>query len=133
MNNDQIQLAFERCGKALTALEGVLGEPMLPNRVVTDATIQRFEFTVELFWKLLKKLVMAKGTEVVFPKDVLRAAYAGHLIDDENAWIDMLDDRNMTSHTYNEELADEIYERIKVYCPVLRKTFEKLKKQFDVV
>lgn len=69
-----------------------------------------------------------KGVEARFPKDVLSEAYLGKLIDDEKSWIDMLRDINLTSHTYDENLADQIYENIKRYAPVLRQEFDKLKK-----
>lgn len=125
--NDQIKKSFDRLEKAIAALKVMVIKPMESDRSNIDATIQRFEFTVELYWKLLKRLLEAKGVIVQYPKDVLREAYAGGLIDDEAIWLNMLKDRNLSSHTYNEELADEIYGHIKQYFPIFQKTFEKLK------
>lgn len=126
MSIQKIEDAFQKVSKALTALETILKKPIDKDRANIDASIQRFEFTVELFWKLLKRLLEAKGVEVVFPKDVLRKAYQGKLIDNEKIWLAMLQDRNLTFHTYNEQLADEIYQHIQTYYPVLQKTYDTL-------
>ena len=80
-------------------------------RILRDGVIQRFEFTFELAWKSLKDYMVDQGSgvsELNFPKNVLRAAYAGELISDEDAWLHMLDARNITSHVYDEKTAEEI-------------------------
>lgn len=127
MKNIKIELAFSKLEKALLALENIAFKPMQDDRVNVDATIQRFEFTIELFWKLLKAILESKGVEAQYPKDVLSEAYKGHLINDEFAWLSMLKDRNLTSHTYDAKLADEIYVRIQSYVPLFRSTLDKLK------
>lgn len=126
-----LQEAFQKAEKALHALEVIVVKPMDADRSNIDATIQRFEFTIELFWKLLKKLLLAKGVSAQYPRDVLKEAYAGNLIDDEEIWLSMLNDRNQTSHTYDEALANQIYERIKTYVPVFKKTLLNLKQKFS--
>jgi nucleotidyltransferase substrate binding protein (TIGR01987 family) len=128
--NDAITNALAKAGKALGSLELMAAEPMQANRGNIDATIQRFEYTIELFWKLLKRVLQSLGREVVYPKDILREAYAGKLIGDEDIWLQMLQDRNLTSHTYNEELADSIYQNIKGYLPTLRTTYGELHHRF---
>lgn len=131
MINEKIKLASEKLSKALIALEKVVENPMDPDKNNRDATIKRFEFTFELFWKLLKTLLEKKGLELRFPADIFKEAYMGHLIDEEKTWLAMLKDRNLTSHTYDEKLADEIYLRIKQYTPIFRKSFSKLKTMKD--
>lgn len=128
MSLKQLKESFEKTENALNALKIMIDKPMQEDRSNIDAAIQRFEFTIELFWKLLKRILAEKGVEVTYPKDVLRQAYAGKLIDDETLWLDMLRDRNLTSHTYNQDLADEIYANIKTYYPIIKKTFDCLKK-----
>lgn len=91
--------AFEKLGKTLDALELMVNKPMQEDRSNIDACIQRFEFVTELFWKALKRILEARGREVFYPKDVIQEAYRGHLIDDEDLWLQMLKDRNQTSHT----------------------------------
>lgn len=130
MTNDKIESRLIKVSKALIALEEIAFIPVTKDRAYIDATIQRYEFTIELFWKFLKAILESKGVEVQYPKDVLKESYQGQLIDDEAIWLSMLNDRNLTSHTYDEALADQIYGRIQTYIPILRKTFEHLIKDF---
>jgi nucleotidyltransferase substrate binding protein (TIGR01987 family) len=131
--NIQLRDAFKKEEKALKSLEIIIVKPMQEDRSNVDASIQRFEFTIELLWKLLKRILVFEGIETTSPKHVLQEAYQTKLIDDEQLWLNMLTDRNLTSHTYDEELADEIYSRIKKYCPLLRKTFNALKQKYGAV
>ena len=71
--------------------------------------IQAFEFTHELAWKTLKDFLEAKGAaEIYGPKVAIRQAFAAGLIEDGDAWMAMIESRNLTSHTYNEGLANQI-------------------------
>ena len=124
MKNHKIEPRLQKLSKALMALETVAKKPMEQDRSNIDATIQRFEFTIELFWKLLKAILEEKGVSVQYPKDVLQESFNGHLIDNEADWLNMLNDRNLTSHTYDEELANKIFTNIQKYMPILRKTFD---------
>lgn len=125
--NDKIKMACDNLSDALKALERVVALPVDQERSVIDATTQRFKIAIELFWKFLKLILESKDVLVSYPRDVLKEAYSGGLIEDENLWLSMLKDRNMSSHTYNQELADDIYLRIKQYVPSLKEAFEKLK------
>ena len=74
------------------------------NDIVYDGVIQRFEFTFELSWKLMKSFLEYMGiTDLRSPRATIREAYAYGLIEDGDKWIDMLVDRNKTSHLYDEE------------------------------
>lgn len=100
--------------KALTKLHQSLQRDVHQDDLVLDATIQRFEFTYELSWKLMKNYLEYNGnTEVTSPRATMRAAFQDRLIQDGEAWIAMLEDRNRTSHTYDENTAMEIYEHIR--------------------
>lgn len=114
------KIKFEKFQKALLSLEAIYLKPMQADRSNVDATIQRFEFTFELAWKFLKEYFFERDLALHYPKEVLQEAFHVNLIDDEAVWIKMIRDRNMTSHTYDEKLADEIYDNIKVYVPELR-------------
>lgn len=131
--SQKTEQAFAKVEKALSRLEIMIQRPADADRANVDACIQRFEFSIELFWKLLKCLIEDLGKEVYFPKEVLQEAYASHLISDEKIWLQMLKDRNQTSHTYDEELADRIYENIKTYTPVLHQTFQDLTERFKTL
>lgn len=125
------KIKFEKFQKALFSLEAIYLKTPLEDRANIDATIQRFEFTFELAWKCLKDYFFDKGLVLNYPKEVLKEAYATGFIDDEALWIKMLLDRNMTSHTYDEKLADEIYRHIRNYVPALKRLMEKI--QLEVV
>ena len=98
------------------------------NAVLLDGTIQRFEFTVELAWKTIKEyLEYEKFGEFNSPRSAIKEAYKINLIEDGEKWLDMLDDRNLTSHTYDENTAKEIYRNIiSNYYEVLFKFKEKM-------
>ena len=78
-----------------------------------DGVIQRFEFTFELAWKTLKSCFEEEGLMGLnSPKLVLREAYAAGLIQSEEVWLEMLEDRNSTAHIYSEALAIKICRQI---------------------
>lgn len=84
------------------------------NEIVFDGVIQRFEFTFELSWKLMKVFLEYTGiSEIRSPRGAIREAFAFGLIDDGDQWIDMMEDRNKAPHLYDEEEARLIYEKIK--------------------
>ncbi|MCX5923880.1 MAG: HI0074 family nucleotidyltransferase substrate-binding subunit [Candidatus Dependentiae bacterium] len=124
---EETKLVFDQLEKAITRLEQAVQRPVSSDRLEIDGTIQRFEFTIELFWKALKKKLFEEyGVEVHAPKQVLQQAYVNKLIYNETVWLSMLTDRNLTSHTYKQSLADQIYKNIKEsYSTFLRQEFEK--------
>ena len=94
------------------------------NDVIRDGLIQRFEFTFELAWKASKEYLMDQGfsNDLHFPKQVLRAAYENHMIDDEAVWLKMLSSRNSSSHIYDDRVAAAIAKDIATsFLPVLKK------------
>lgn len=93
--------------------------------------IQCFEYTIELAWKTLKDLLNANGyEEVKSPQEVVKQAFHDGLLPDGNAWIEMLDSRNETSHTYNEETALKISNNIRnKYYPLLDDLDKQLAKE----
>ena len=105
------QLNIDALGKALSRLDESLSFD-LSQPLVVDACIQRFEFCIELTWKTLKKCLAVEGIEANTPRESVQLAYSVHWINDETAWLSMLKDRNLTSHTYKEDLALEIYHRL---------------------
>lgn len=102
------------------------------NDFIRDAAIQRFEFTIELFWKCLKKILSYEKIESETPKDVLSKSYQYQLIDSEHMWIKMLDDMNNTSYAYDEENAKIIFDHIKEYVPIFIETYHKIKEKYKI-
>lgn len=84
-----------------------------PSKVERAGIIQAFEFCFELFWKAFKKRAFSEGLTVGSPKQAIKAAFAMGIINDEPLWLKMIEDRNLTLHTYNESLSIEIYSRIR--------------------
>ena len=107
MSIDSFKLKEEAFEKALNQLEKALKQPK--SEYMRDAVIQRFEFTYELAWKTIKAYLSTLDLTVLSPKDALKIAYQQGLITDAAAWSELHVKRNLTSHTYDEILADEIY------------------------
>ena len=125
----RLEERFEAFSTALTRLkEAIDMYKDDKNAVLLDGTIQRFEFTVELAWKTIKEyLEYEKFGEFNSPRSAIKEAYKINLIEDGEKWLDMLDDRNLTSHTYDENTAKEIYRNIiSNYYEVLFKFKEKM-------
>ncbi|KAF0218080.1 MAG: nucleotidyltransferase substrate-binding [Geobacteraceae bacterium] len=93
--------------KALVQLEKAAQQPK--DEYIRDSVIQRFEFTHELAWKMLKLRLEEEDIFVKTPRETMQAALQAGLIEDGNAWSDLQKMRNLTSHTYNEDLADQVY------------------------
>lgn len=101
--------------KALIRLEEAINESKENPKSSTlkDGVIQRFEFTYELCWKIIKYFLEKEGIqEAKSPKSTFREAFVYGLIEDGELWIDMLNDRNLTSQVYDEEIAINIYDKI---------------------
>lgn len=124
---------FDSLGRVVDRFKEVMQHPDLEkNTYMRDAAIQRFEFTIELFWKVLKKVLQYEKVEATTPRDVLNKAFQYKFIDDEAMWLRMLDDRNNTSHVYKEEDAERIFKHIKSYLPVFEVSYQKLKAQYHL-
>ncbi len=123
--NAQIETDLTKLNRAITRLEEVMSWPDSHDGRV-EAAIQCLEFVVELYWKLLKHMLYHEGIPAQTPREVFREAFTAGRIGDEDIWLRMLRDRNLSSHTYNEDLAQEILGRIPDYLPVIRTTFEAL-------
>jgi len=113
-------LALEEYGKAVRELEDALGSAP-STRLEQAGCIQYFEFCFELAWKTIKAFAERHGmSDIVSPRDCLKAAFALHWIDDEAVWLEMLESRNKMSHTYDSESALVVYDRLGSFLPVLQ-------------
>jgi nucleotidyltransferase substrate binding protein (TIGR01987 family) len=115
MNKERLREKLTNYNKALQRLEEALAVKN-PDTFIYDAVIKRFEFTYELAWRLMKSYIEYQGgADVRFARDVFREAYAKGLIKEGEVWLQMLQDRDISSHTYDEEESKRIYERVKKY------------------
>jgi len=125
MSPKKIKELSDDFSKALKRLEEALNEDLSKGNIVIDGAIQRFEFTFELSWKLTKAVLNHIGIEASSPRAVIKEAFKANVMKDGEGWIDMLEDRNKTSHIYDEEQALTIYNKIKKTHFSLLKNLEK--------
>ncbi len=120
MNQKRIEELFTDYQRAVSRLEEALKEDATKQSIVIDGVIQRFEFTFELAWKLLKRVLEFQGVNASTPRAVVKEAFQANILEDGQGWIDMLEDRNKTSHIYDEKQAEGIYAKIKKkHCALL--------------
>jgi nucleotidyltransferase substrate binding protein (TIGR01987 family) len=95
--------------------------------------IQGFEFTHELAWNVLKDFLEEKGiTGLIGSRDAIRSAFRNGLIDEGETWMDMIRERNMSSHTYNQDIAARIANNILTrFHPLLVKLAETMTAHLD--
>ena len=121
---------FENFRKALTQLSSAaaLTKQRHLTKLEQQGLIQAFEFTHELARKTLKDFLESRCTSNIFgSKDATREAFAAGLIDNSDAWMQMIESRNATTHTYDEKTADAIAQAIlSRYVP----EFEKFQSRF---
>jgi len=107
---------FENYGKSLALLSDIVNS-IDKNSPLTNkdrlSIIKSFEIAFELAWNVMKDYLSYKGiTDIVGSRDSIRHAFSQGLILDGQVWMEMIEARNKTSHTYNEETADELAEKI---------------------
>ncbi|PKM99263.1 MAG: nucleotidyltransferase [Elusimicrobia bacterium HGW-Elusimicrobia-2] len=124
---EEIELSLKKLEDAFSRLKESV--EIASSELEKDGSIQRFEFTFELLWKTLKIfLEEEKGVICHAPKDCLKEAFRVEWIEGEDIFLDMLKDRNRTSHIYNKSMAEEIFSRIKgEYAGAIEKVVKKLK------
>jgi nucleotidyltransferase substrate binding protein (TIGR01987 family) len=100
--------------KALKRLEEALNKDITDD-IIVDGIIQRFEFTFEQAWKVMKLYLEDQGIldEALAPRSTIRCAFKHKLISDGDIWIEMMLDRNRTSHMYDETTALNIVKLVK--------------------
>ena len=113
---------FSNFKKALNQLDSAvqLSEERELSDLEKQGLIQAFEYTYELSWNMIRDYFRWQGnTGITGSRDAIREAFANGLIEDGDGWMRMLKDRNRTSHTYNEETAQEILKNIlQLYHPL---------------
>ncbi len=112
MTLKQIKLKHEEFSRALKKLHAALAKDISADDLFLDGLIQRFEFSFELAWKLMKAVADYEGVAVNSPRAAIRQAFQIQLVDDAETWLDMLEKRNLSRHTYDEETAMKIYNHV---------------------
>jgi len=129
---EKLKRRAEEVEKALGTLKEISQEPY--SVIVRDAAIQRFEYTFEAFWKFLRDYLRdIEGIKCNAPKSCFRDALSTGLISEKQTitCLEMTDDRNLTSHTYIEKLAEQIYKKVETYCKLMDNISDIVKKNLE--
>lgn len=132
MNQDiRWKQRFQNFSKALSHLELAVKNVPSPSDLEKEGTIQRFEFTHELAWKVMKDFLEYEGIiGITGSRSATREAFNKGIITDGQVWMDMIESRNKTVHTYVDEVLQKEYESIvQKYYPLLYKFHEDMKKR----
>jgi len=104
---------FHNYQKALLLLTEALSVAH-PSDLETEGLIQRFEYTFELAWKTMKDYLEAKGfAEIVGSRDAIRLAFSEGIITGGEIWMEMITARNLTTHLYEQHIAQRIAQDIR--------------------
>jgi len=117
---EKLKLRSETAIKALKTLAEIVDEPY--STIVRDASIKRFEYSFDIFWKLIKDyLRVQEGIECASPKSCFREAFKVGILSEEETVkaLEMTDERNLSTHTYDEEAIEEIYQRVRDYWKLM--------------
>jgi nucleotidyltransferase substrate binding protein (TIGR01987 family) len=102
---------FVNYSKSIKNLETVVDKESLSD-IEKAGLVQFFEVSFELAWKLMKDYLIAQGYDVKSPREVIKTAFDYGLISDGALWLDALEKRNLSSHTYDESILDELQDLI---------------------
>lgn len=118
----------EQFGEAVKRLKEALDAPR--NEITRDSAIKRFELCFDVAWKSVKDFVREKGVECHSPKNCFQAGLQNGLIEiaDERDWDEMIKERNLAVHTYDVDLANDIYRKLPTYLALFEKLASSFKK-----
>lgn len=96
--------------------------------IYLDLIVKRFEFTYEMSWKALKRYLEFLGFEIKNPRQSFKEGYSQQILENENVWLEMIEQRNLSSHVYDEIEISEILEKKDIFL----EAFKKLKVQLEL-
>lgn len=131
MNNKEIRWKqrFENFEKAFLVLSRAVNQDEY-SELERGGLIQYYEVSFELSWKTMKDFLESKGFDVKSPRDTIKRAFQTELIEEGHEWISALENRNITSHAYDENKILEIINLIKKnYYPLIDALYRKLKQE----
>lgn len=117
---------FQNYEKAFLLLQRTL-DIKNPSEAEKGGLIQFYEMAFELAWKLMKDYLDELGFTVNSPREAIKQGFQSGIIENGQGWIDALEDRNLTTHTYDESTAEKVVSTIRTsYYPMLRQLYELL-------
>jgi nucleotidyltransferase substrate binding protein (TIGR01987 family) len=135
-NLNKLKQILQNSKKALLSLENILQEIQNKSKddkdfiIYRDSAIKRFEYTIEVSRKLMSYYIEFIDKKVNGQKLVLKKAFEFDLIEDK-IWFTMIDDRNLVTHEYSEEIAVTLLNDIFVYAKKLREFYETIEKLIE--
>ena len=118
---------FQNFEKAFLHLQSAVHKTNLSD-LEKAGMIQIYEFTFELGWKTVKDYLEERDVEVKFPRDTIKEAFKYEVIEQGDIWMDMLEKRNLMSHTYDETTAELACKLItQTYFKAIEQVYNKLK------
>ncbi len=130
---ERVKERLDIARKALKNLEEIVSEKK-PTPIQRDAAIQRFEYTFEAVWKTAQIYLREfEGVESGSPKSTARACFQVGLLNNDASRLvlKMIDDRNLTVHTYNENLAMTIYSHLDSYGRLMKDWLEEISRRVE--
>lgn len=123
------QQRFSNFEKAFNQLSQGIDDNPLPSDIIKEGIIQRFEFTHELAWKVLKDFLEYEGIQnITGSRSATKEAFNKGLIEDGQQWINMIESRNATVHTYDIDILQDEYNKIiHIYHPLFLQFHKKMK------
>lgn len=120
---------FQNYEKAFLLIKRTL-EIQNPSEAEKGGIIQFYEMAFELAWKLMKDYLEEVGYTVNSPREAIKQAFQAGIIKDGQKWIEALEDRNLTTHTYDESIAEKVVSAIRtLYFPILMQLYSFMKKE----
>ncbi len=136
---DKLQKQLSDFERAMRSFEEAIelanekrGDELYP--FIRDSAIQRFEFTFEIFWKMVKTAMEElEGAECSSPKSCMRELFKNHYVDELEVkeLFKMVDDRKLTAHTYLEPVAERIFGKLGFYAELMKKVAQRIKNVKD--
>jgi len=131
---ERVKERLEIAQKTLKTMQEIVGVKE-PTAIQRDAAIQRFEYTFEVVWKTAQMYLKEfEGVETGSPKSTARACFQVGILSNVagKSALSMIDDRNLTVHTYNESLAMAIYSRLESYAKLMEEWLVEISNRLEV-
>ena len=125
--SNKLDNSLEQFESAVEKLSAMLKQEK--NEYMMDSAIQRFKFTFELAWTVLKANLQKHGIIVYSARDSIKGAFKKGFIEDDPRWLEMIELRNMTRQPYNEETAQAIFAALPGLLPLYKKLLLKFKEK----
>jgi nucleotidyltransferase substrate binding protein (TIGR01987 family) len=133
INISSLEKAVESLAVALEAYgNSPYQEGSAERELMRDGVIQRFEYSFELSWKMLKRYLKEYSLErvdLLTNRDLFRVGYQQGMLRDAEAWLDFLEKRNLTSHTYDAATAEVVYQSARDFMRDARFLLERLREK----